>query len=107
CAVARAAARPRARLAALGAELAAAAIDLPTIVAATRGDEAPPRAVAALRRAAATAGLPVHEVSVLDDASLDALREGIWGLTGLVRIHLRREGVTDPHPLALPPPVTL
>ncbi len=98
---------PPEALAALRAELRAAGIDLPAIAAATRSDEAPPGAVDGLRRSPAAADLEVHEVSVLDDASLDALRDAIWGLTGLVRIHLRRAGVTDPHPLALPPPVTV
>jgi small GTP-binding protein len=102
-----AASEPPARLATLRAELRAGGIDLPAIVAATRSDEAPDGAVEALRRARAAADLAVHIVSVLDDASLDALREAVWGLTGLVRIHLRRAGVTDPHPLALPPPVTV
>jgi small GTP-binding protein len=101
-----AAGEPPAGLAALRAELRVAGIDLPAIVAATRSDEAPEGAMEALRRALA-ADLAVHAVSVLDDASLDALREAVWGLTGLVRIHLRRDGVTDPHPLALPPPVTV
>jgi small GTP-binding protein len=98
--------RPEA-LATLRAELRAAGIDLPAIVAATRSDEATPGAVDRLRRSPAAEDLVVYEVSVLDDGSLDTLRDAIWGLTGLVRIHLRRAGVTDPHPLALPPPVTV
>ena len=51
--------------------------------------------------------LAVVEVSVLDDASLDALRDAVWGLTGLLRVYLRRDGVTDPDPIALPPPVSV
>ena len=31
-------------------------------------------------------------VSVLDEASLDALREAVWALTGLIRVWLRRDG---------------
>ena len=51
--------------------------------------------------------MAVVEVSVLDDASLDALRDAVWGLTGLLRVYLRRNGVADPEPIALPPPVTV
>jgi len=47
--------------------------------------------------------LPVVPVSVLDDASLDRLRELLWGLTGLVRVHLRDGG----DPVALRPPATV
>jgi small GTP-binding protein len=97
--------QPPAGLAALRAELAVAGIDLPAIVAATKHDDAGPGAVGALRRA--VADLPVTPVSVLDDGSLDALRAAIWSLTGLVRVHLRRDGVTDPDPVALAPPVTV
>jgi ribosome-interacting GTPase 1 len=96
--------RPPAVLDGLRAELAAAAIDLPTLVAGTRADEAAPGAADGLRR---HLGLRVVEVSVLDDATLDALRDAVWGLTGLVRIHLRHQGVTADEPVALPPPVTV
>jgi small GTP-binding protein len=97
--------RPPSRLDALRAELEASGIDLPTLVAATKADEAAPGAADALRRHVDP--LAVVKVSVLDDASLDALRDAIWGLTGLVRIYLRRNGVADPDPIALPPPVTV
>ncbi len=76
------------------AEVAAAGIELPAILAATKVDEAPP---------------PVHPelevvpVSVLDDMSLDAFREAVWRLTGLVRIFLRDDG----EPVALHPPTTV
>lgn len=96
---------PPAGLAALRAELAAAGVDLPAIVAATKEDDTGPGAVDALRRA--VPDLPVTAMSVLDDGSLDALRAAIWSLTGLVRVHLRRDGVTDPDPVALAPPVTV
>ena len=46
-------------------------------------------------------------VSVLDDASLDALRDRIWQLTGLIRIYLRKDGETADEPLALTPPATV
>ena len=41
-------------------------------------------------------------MSVLDEASLDAFRQAVWRLTGLVRIFLR-----DEEPVALPPPVSV
>ena len=86
-------------------ELDAAGVDLPTIVAATKGDDAAPSALAALR--AAVPDLDVVAVSVLDDALLDAFREEVWRLTGLVRIHLRRDGEPAHDTLALAPPVTV
>jgi small GTP-binding protein len=58
------------------AEVAAADIDKPAIVAATRADEA-------------------------TDADLARLRAAIWRLTGLIRVHLRANGVTAEEPLAL------
>jgi ribosome-interacting GTPase 1 len=49
----------------------------------------------------------VLPVSVLDDDSLDALRDAVWRLTGLARVYLRSERETDPEPVALHPPVTV
>jgi uncharacterized protein len=101
-----AAAEPPSVLAVVRAELAGAGIELPTVVAATKSDEAAPGAVA--RLAAAVAPLPVVEVSVLDDDSLARFRDTVWDLTGLSRVYLRRRGgETDPDPVALPPPVTV
>jgi small GTP-binding protein len=98
---------PPDRLGRLRAELAAAGIDLPAIVAGTKADDAPPGAARALR--AAEGGLDVVEVSVLDDDSLDRLRDAVFALTGLVRIYLRRAGAAGPdaEPVALRPPVTV
>jgi small GTP-binding protein len=89
----------------LRGELAAAGIDLPTLVAATKEDEAPAGALAALQ--AAEPELPVVTVSILDDALLDEFREHVWRLTGLVRIALRRDGEPAHDTLALAPPVTV
>ena len=76
------------------AEVAAARIEKPAILAATKADESHP---------------PVHPelavvpVSVLDDESLDRFRDAVWALTGLVRVHLRDGG----DPVALHPPATV
>ena len=48
----------------------------------------------------------VH-VSVLDDASLDRLREAIWRLTGLIRVFPERDGRPDDEPFALPSGATV
>ncbi|HET9682374.1 MAG TPA: TGS domain-containing protein, partial [Candidatus Limnocylindrales bacterium] len=52
------------------------------------------------------ADLEVLVVSVLDDASLLAFSEAVWRLTGLIRVRLRANGVTDEEPLALEPGAT-
>jgi hypothetical protein len=96
---------PPERLAALRAELDAAGIDRPAVLAATKRDEVGPDAVAALARSAGD--LPLVEVSVLDDATLDTLRDAIWHLTGLLRVYLRHDGVTTADPVALAPPATV
>ncbi len=86
--------RPGEELDAIRAEVAAAGIDLPSLVAATKCDEAPAPVHPELR---------VLPVSILDDASLDRLREALWALTGLLRVHLRDGG----DPVALRPPATV
>ena len=86
--------RPIEELETIRDEVAAAAIDLPALLAATKCDEAPPPAHPELR---------VLPVSVLDDGSLDRLRDELWAMTGLVRIHLR----DGDDPVALEPPATV
>jgi small GTP-binding protein len=86
--------RPLSELEIIRDEVAAAGIALPAFVAATKCDEAPPPE---------HPELPVLAVSVLDDASLDRLREELWAMTGLVRVHLRDGG----DPVALRPPATV
>jgi small GTP-binding protein len=81
------------------AEVAAAGIDIPALLAVTKLDEGEPGALDRLR--AAVPDLQVVGVSVLDDASLAAFKEAVWGLTGLIRVYLRRHGATDEEPLAL------
>jgi small GTP-binding protein len=86
--------RPTVELDAIRDEVAAAGIELAAILAATKCDEGSPPSHPELR---------VLPVSILDDASLDRLREELWALTGLVRIYLRDGG----DPLALQPPATV
>jgi small GTP-binding protein len=86
--------RPLVELETIRDEVAAAGIELPALLAATKCDEAPPPQHPELR---------VLPVSVLDDASLDRLREELWAMTGLVRVHLRDGG----DPVALEPPATV
>jgi small GTP-binding protein len=84
---------PLDELEAVRQEIAAAGIEKPAILAATKCDEADPFAHAELE---------VVGVSVLDDDSLERLREAIWTLTGLVRVFLR-----DGEAVALHPPATV
>jgi small GTP-binding protein len=86
--------RPLEELEIIRTEVAAAGIELPALLAATKCDEAEPPA---------HQELPVVPVSVLDDASLDRLREELWTLTGLIRVFLRDGG----DPVALAPPATV
>ncbi len=86
-------------------EVAAAEIGAPSFIAATRADEATQADLALLRRRFPDSD--VIAVSVLDDASLDELRDRIWGLTGLIRIYLRKDGDVAQEPLALTPPATV
>jgi hypothetical protein len=94
-----------AELEAVRAEIAIAGIDKPAILAVTRADEADPAAVG--RLASAFPDLAVVRVSILDETSLDAFREAVWQLTGLIRVRLRNNGVTESEPLALEPGSTV
>jgi len=94
------------------AEVAAAGIEKPSIVALTKVDELADAAGASesvVDNACATSSqaLCALPVSVLDDASLDRLREAIWSLTGLVRVFPRRDGEVDEEPFALPAGATV
>jgi small GTP-binding protein len=86
--------RPSEELETIRREVAAAGIELPALLAATKCDEAAAPEHPELR---------VLPVSVLDDASLDRLREELWALTGMLRVHLRDGG----DPVALHPPATV
>lgn len=86
-------------------EVAAAGIELPSLLAATKLDEASADAVARLR--ASLPDLAVIGVSVLDDDSLEAFKKEIWRLTGLTRVYLRRNGQVEEEPLPMPPGATV
>jgi small GTP-binding protein len=100
----QAADRPLDGLRAVRAELEAAGIELPAIVAVTKLDEAGGRVV---EEVSVATGLPAVGVSILDDASLDALREAVWSLTGLLCVHLRHRGEDGGEPVAVPPGSTI
>jgi small GTP-binding protein len=87
------------------AEVAEAGIHLPSVLAATKADEADGGAIDRLR--AAVPGVDVLLVSVLDDDSLDAFRDTVWRLTGLVRIFTRKPGSAERDPMALQPGATV
>ena len=90
-------------------EVTLAGIETPAVIAVTRADEVPAEVVAAsiaeLRGIAPD--VEVLVVSVLDDGSLEDLREVIWRLTGLIRVFLRVGDDTTDEPLALEPGVTV
>jgi small GTP-binding protein len=80
-------------------EVEAAGIEKHALVAATWADEASDEDLSVLRTTFPE--LEVVPVSILDDASLEALRAAIWRLTGLIRVYLRSSGVVDDEPVAL------
>jgi small GTP-binding protein len=91
-------------LASVRREVETAQIELPALIAATKVDEEDARVD---RLAAAFGDLEIVPVSVLDDASLDRLREAVWRLLGLLRVYLRHAGGSDDEPIALRPPATV
>ena len=109
----RAADQPASALEVVRAEVAAAGIEKPSLLALTKADELDGAGLARIR---AEDGACVEStqalactvaVSVLDDESLDRLREAIWGLTGLIRVLPRRDGKVDEEPFALPEGATV
>ena len=84
------------------AELEAAGVAKPALLAATKADEAGPEALAR-----EFPELDVLGVSVLDDRSLELFRQAVWRLTGLMRVFLRSAGEIQADPVALHPPVTV
>jgi small GTP-binding protein len=87
------------------AEVTAAGIDLPALLAATKLDDARPGALEMLR--GAFPDLPVQGVSIIDDLSLETLKEALWKLTGLIRVYLRHNKEVAEEPLALEPGATI
>ncbi|MFL5951128.1 MAG: GTPase [Gaiellaceae bacterium] len=79
---------------AIRVELELATIEKPTLVVATKTDETPPPDGAL-------------GVSVLDEDSLDALRDAVWDLTGLIRVFLRRPSHDEAEPQAFRPPAAV
>ena len=82
-------------------EVAQVGIDLPSMIAVTKMDEANEGDLAALQ--AVFPDLPVIGVSIIDDESLDAFKEAVWKLTGLIRVYLRHDKQVDEEPLAMEP----
>jgi small GTP-binding protein len=87
------------------AEIEAAGIHLPAILVATKMDDARPGALETLT--AAMPDLPLLGVSILDEAGLDALKEAVWRLVGLIRVYLRRDGEVAREPLPMEPRSTV
>jgi hypothetical protein len=95
---------PIAELAVVRNEVAAAGIDLPSLLAVTKIDEADRDVV---ERIGAAVGLPALGVSVLDDESMQLLRAALWKLTGLIRVYLRHGTTVEDDPIALAPGATV
>jgi small GTP-binding protein len=81
------------------AEVATAGVDRPSLLAATKMDETVPGALERLRLEFPE--LAVVGVSVLDETTLDAIRDEVWRLTSLLRVFTRRPGSTEEDPLAV------
>jgi len=79
-------------------EVALAGIDLPSMLAATKMDEAKEGDLVTLQ-----AAVPDLGVSIIDDESLVAFKEAVWKLTGLIRVYLRHNKHVDEEPLAMEP----
>ena len=102
---ARAGAPTRASCAMVLDEVAAAEIDKPAFVAATRADEADRARSSALAAAFPDSACCRSRSSTRPRST--AFRDEVWRLTGLIRVYLRANGSTDEEPLALHPPATV
>jgi ribosome-interacting GTPase 1 len=85
--------------------VAAAGIEKPAALVATKLDEASNGDLE--RLATVFPDLETVGVSVLDDASLDVLRDLVWRLTGLLRVFLRHGKEIEDEPVALHPGATV
>jgi small GTP-binding protein len=86
-------------------EVFQAGIDLPSLIAATKFDDARAGDLSRIQRA-----FPDEEVvpvSILDDAGLERLKDAAWQLTGLIRVRLRRAGQVHSEPMAMPAGATV
>ena len=92
---------PYEALKAVRMEVANAGICLPSLLAATKMDEANECDLAALQ--AAVPELSVVRVSIIDDESLTVFKEAVWQLTGLIRVYLCHNKQVDEEPVALQP----
>ena len=92
-------------LKAVRTEIANAGICLPSLLAATKMDEANEGNLAALQ--ASVPEMPVVGVSIIDDESLAMFKEAVWKLTGLIRVYLRHDKQVDEEPMALQPGATV
>lgn len=90
---------PQDELDAVRREIAEAGIELPTLLAATKLDDAPEGALERLQTAVPE--VPIVGVSILDETTLETLKAAIWDLTGLIRVYLRHDGITEEYPVAL------
>jgi len=86
-------------------EVTTAGIEKASVLAVTRADEVSVDPVSPF--AAAFPELDALAVSILEDASLAALRSAIWRLTGLMRVWLRYLGTIDENPTAVAPGTTV
>jgi small GTP-binding protein len=102
----RAANEPASSLDVVRREVAAAGIDKPSVVVLTKADElADDELGRELDNACGDSPGALSgavAVSVLDEDSLDRLRQAIWALTGLIRVFPRRAGRVDEEPFAFP-----
>ncbi|GAC1326199.1 MAG: hypothetical protein NVS2B16_11690 [Chloroflexota bacterium] len=81
------------------AEVRRAGIEAPALLALLKMDEGTPDTRTRVQHG--VPDLPIITVSVLDDTSLEHLKDAIWGLTGLSRVFLRTQGAVDEQPLAV------
>jgi ribosome-interacting GTPase 1 len=86
-------------------EVTTAGIEKASVLAVTRADEVSVDPVSPF--ASAFPELDALAVSILEDASLAALRSAIWHLTGLMRVWLRYLGTIDENPTAVAPGTTV
>lgn len=86
-------------------EVAAAGIERPALLAATKADDASRTGVE--RLAPSFPDLELVPVSIIDDESLEVLKQRVWGLTGLIRVSLCHQGVVAERPVALPQGATV